>query len=497
MEEENQFKQQRLKKAEELRTLGVDPYPSFNQISHKIEEIHAQFGSLAGSNPDDSQPIIQTAGRLMTQRDFGKSIFFHIQDGTGRLQGYFKKDLVGEDQFAHFKKIDLGDFLGLEGSLFKTKTGELTLLIKRFQLLAKSLRPLPEKFHGLIDVEQRYRQRYLDLLVNPKVREIFQVRSQMISLIRAFMTERGFLEVETPMMQPLAGGATAKPFETFHNALNLPLFLRIAPELYLKRLVIGGMDKVFEINRNFRNEGISIQHNPEFTMIEFYQAYATYQDLMTLTEELFSALALKFKDKLTFSYQGESVDLTPPWRRISFLESLVEIGKIDSRILDDSRQAIELARSLGADLKAADGLGKALTKIFEQLVEPQFRQPTFVTGYPIEVSPLAKRSKENPELTDRFELFINGREIANGFTELNDPLDQKERFLNQMKAKEAGDEEAQAIDWDYIMALEYGLPPTAGEGIGIDRLVMLFTDAPSIREVILFPQLKPEKMPGA
>lgn len=497
MEEENQFKQQRLKKAEELRTLGVDPYPSFNQISHKIEEIHAQFGSLAGSNPDDSQPVIQTAGRLMTQRDFGKSIFFHIQDGTGRLQGYFKKDFVGEEAFARFKKIDLGDFLGLEGSLFKTRTGELTLLIKKFQLLAKSLRPLPEKFHGLMDVEQRYRQRYLDLLVNPKVREIFQVRSQMISLIRAFMTERGFLEVETPMMQPLAGGATAKPFETFHNALNLPLFLRIAPELYLKRLVIGGMDKVFEINRNFRNEGISIQHNPEFTMIEFYQAYATYQDLMTLTEELFSALALKFKGKLTFSYQGESVDLTPPWRRISFLESLVEIGKIDSRILDDSRQAIELARSLGADLKAADGLGKALTKIFEQLVEPRFRQPTFVTGYPIEVSPLAKRSKENPELTDRFELFINGREIANGFTELNDPLDQKERFLNQMKAKEAGDEEAQAIDWDYIMALEYGLPPTAGEGIGIDRLVMLFTDAPSIREVILFPQLKPEKMPGS
>jgi lysyl-tRNA synthetase class 2 len=369
-------------------------------------------------------------------------------------------------------------------------------LIKKLQILSKALRPLPEKFHGLIDVEQRYRQRYLDLLVNSKVRELFQDRSQIIHSIRNFMTERGFLEVETPMMQPIPGGATAKPFETFHNALNLPLFLRIAPELYLKRLVVGGLDKVFEINRNFRNEGISIQHNPEFTMIEFYQAYATYQDLMDLTEEMFSGLALNFKGALTFSYQGESVDLTPPWRRISFLEALVEIGHIDPEVLENPQRAIEAARSQGAVLRPTDGQGKALTKIFEQLVEPNLRQPTFVTGYPLEVSPLAKRSKENPELTDRFELFVCGREIANGFTELNDPLDQKERFIHQMKAKEAGDEEAQDIDWDYIQALEYGLPPTAGEGIGIDRLVMLLTDAPSIREVILFPLLKPEKMPG-
>jgi len=493
MEEENLLRQQRLKKIDDLKMLGVDPYPSYNRLSHKIEEIHAQYGSFEGHTPDESTPDIRTAGRLMTQRDFGKSVFFHIQDGTGRLQGYLKKDLVGEEQFNLFKKVDLGDFLGLEGGLFRTKTGELTLLIKKIQILAKSLRPLPEKFHGLIDVEQRYRQRYLDLLVNTKVREIFQARSQLIHLIRNFITERGFLEVETPMMQPIPGGATAKPFETFHNALNLPLFLRIAPELYLKRLVVGGLDKVFEINRNFRNEGISIQHNPEFTMIEFYQAYATYQDLMCFTEEMFAHLALNFKGKLTFPYQGESVDLTPPWRRIPFLEALVEIGKIDPQVLENPQRAIESARSLGADLRPTDGQGKALTKIFEQLVEPNLRQPTFVTGYPIEVSPLAKRSKENPELTDRFELFVCGREIANGFTELNDPLDQKERFLNQMRAKEAGDEEAQDIDWDYIQALEYGLPPTAGEGIGIDRLVMLFTDAPSIREVILFPLLKPEK----
>jgi lysyl-tRNA synthetase, class II len=493
MEEENQLRLQRLKKADELKALGIDLYPSFNRVSHKIDEIHTQFSLLTGSTPDESTPTVRTAGRLMTQRDFGKSIFFHIQDGTGRLQGYLKKDIIGEEQFLLFKKIDLGDFLGLEGSLFKTKTGELTLLIKKIELLSKSLRSLPEKFHGLIDVEQRYRQRYLDLLVNPKVREIFQLRSRMIHLIRGFMTERGFLEVETPMMQPIAGGATAKPFETFHNALSLPLFLRIAPELYLKRLVIGGLDKVFEINRNFRNEGISIKHNPEFTMIEFYQAYATYQDLMALTEELFSSLAQNLKGGLTWSYQDESIDLTPPWRRLPFLQSLVEIGNIDPGILEDPRRAIAMARSLGADLKSVDGQGKALTKIFEQVVEPKLRQPTFVTGYPIEVSPLAKRSKENPEITDRFELFICGREFANGFTELNDPLDQKERFIHQMKAKEAGDDEAQDIDWDYLTALEYGLPPTAGEGIGIDRMVMLFTDAPSIREVILFPLLKPEK----
>jgi lysyl-tRNA synthetase class 2 len=344
----------------------------------------------------------------------------------------------------------------------------------------------------LTDVEQRYRQRYLDLLVNPQARAIFETRSRLISMIRTEMNQRGFLEVETPMMQPIPGGASARPFRTFHNALNLPLFLRIAPELYLKRLVIGGLERVYEINRNFRNEGLSIQHNPEFTMMEFYQAYATYQDLMSFTEELFTLLAEELKGGLTLTYQGESIDLTPPWKRIPFLEAIRTLGGVDPQVLTNPAEALALAREQGAQLQAGDGPGKALTKIFEQVVEPRLRQPTFITGYPVEVSPLAKRSPDDPQLTDRFELFIGGRELANGFTELNDPQDQRDRFLDQMKAKEAGDEEAQAMDKDFIQALEYGMPPTAGEGIGIDRLVMLFTDAPSIREVILFPQLRPE-----
>lgn len=492
MDEDNPLRQQRLKKLMELKEQGIDPYPSFNRISHRVEEIITLFSGRELKTLEEA-PRVSTAGRLMTLRDFGKSAFFHIQDGSGRLQGYIKKETVGGESFAFFKKIDLGDFISLEGPLFRTKTGELTVFVEGFRLLSKALRPLPEKFHGLTDVEQRYRQRYLDLLVNPKVREIFRKRSRLIQLIREFMNGRGFLEVETPMMQAVPGGAAAKPFETYHNALNLPLFLRIAPELYLKRLVVGGLDRVFEINRNFRNEGISIQHNPEFTMIEFYQAYATFEDLMALTEELFVYLAQNLQGGLTWTYQGESVDVTPPWKRITFKQSLVEIGAVDAQVIKDPKRAWETARALGADLRPGDGPGKALTKIFEQVVEPRLRQPTFVTGYPIEVSPLAKRSQEDPELTDRFELFVCGREIANGFTELNDPLDQKERFLMQKAAKEAGDEEAQDIDWDYILALEYGLPPTAGEGIGIDRLVMLFTDAPSIREVILFPQLKPER----
>ncbi len=491
MEDSNLLRQQRLKKIQELREAGIDPYPSFNEVNHKVAEIHSRFESQTEFS-QDGEPMIQTAGRLMTIRDFGKSVFFHFQDGTGRMQGYLKKDIVGPEAFGLIKKVDLGDFIGLEGTLFRTKTGELTLAVRKWRLLAKALLPLPEKFHGLTDVEQRYRQRYLDLLVNPQARIVFETRSRLISMIRTEMNQRGFLEVETPMMQPIPGGATAKPFRTFHNALNLPLFLRIAPELYLKRLVIGGLERVYEINRNFRNEGLSIQHNPEFTMMEFYQAYATYEDLMSFTEELVALLAEQIKGGLTLTYQGESIDLTPPWKRLPFLEAIRTLGGVDPEVLTNPSKALALAKEQGAQLQAGDGPGKALTKIFEQVVEPRLRQPTFITGYPVEVSPLAKRSPANPELTDRFELFVCGREIANGFTELNDPQDQRDRFLDQMKAKEAGDEEAQAMDKDFIQALEYGMPPTAGEGIGIDRLVMLFTDAPSIREVILFPQLRPE-----
>ena len=492
MEDDNILRQQRIKKSQELRDLGVDPYPSFNGAENKIGDILALYDTREDLPAEETAPLLRPAGRLMTIRDFGKSLFFHVQDGTGRMQGYLKKDQVGPETFTLFKKLDIGDFVGLAGSLFRTKTGELTLLVKEASLLSKALLPLPEKFHGLTDVEQRYRQRYLDLLVNPAVRQLFETRSRIIAFIRSFMNDRGFLEVETPMMQPIPGGAAARPFKTYHHTLDMPLFLRIAPELYLKRLVIGGLERVFEINRNFRNEGISIQHNPEFTMMEFYQAYATYQDLMVFTETLVSELALAVKGTLTFPYQGESIDLTPPWRRISFMEALQEIGGLPAGVLNDPGRAMELAKEQGAQLRAGDGAGKALTKIFEQMVEPKLRQPTLVIGYPIEVSPLAKRSRENPELTDRFELFVSGREIANGFTELNDPLDQRERFLEQMKAHEAGDDEAQVMDRDFVQALEYGLPPTAGEGIGIDRLVMLLTDAPSIREVILFPQLRPE-----
>ncbi|HDR46570.1 MAG TPA: lysine--tRNA ligase, partial [Geoalkalibacter subterraneus] len=357
----------------------------------------------------------------------------------------------------------------------------------------KSLRPLPEKWHGLTDVETRYRQRYLDLMVNPEVRDVFLKRSRIIGLIRDFMRDRGFLEVETPMMQPVAGGATARPFKTYHNTLKMDLFLRIAPELYLKRLVVGGMERVFEINRNFRNEGISIQHNPEFTMMEFYQAYATYEDLMDFTEELICSVASDVCGTLNLTYGGKEVDLSPPWKRLTFKQSIVEYGKVSEDVLEDRARALEYAQSLGLDLDSRMGLGKILTEIFDEVVEPHLWHPTFITQYPTEVSPLSRKNDADPEVVDRFELFMVGRELANAFNELNDPLDQRERFEQQLAEKEAGDEEAHAMDDDYVRALEFGLPPTAGEGIGIDRLVMLLTDSASIRDVILFPQLRPEK----
>jgi lysyl-tRNA synthetase class 2 len=399
---------------------------------------------------------------------------------------------VGEESFDQFRRFDLGDIVGFSGTPFRTKTGELSLRADAIRILTKSLQPLPEKWHGLTDVETRYRQRYLDLIANPEVREVFLKRSRIIGLIRDFMQQRDFLEVETPMMQPIAGGATAKPFVTHHNTLKMDLFLRIAPELYLKRLVVGGFERVFEINRNFRNEGISIQHNPEFTMMEFYQAYATYKDLMDFTEELICHVSGEVVGKLKFTYGGKEVDLTPPWDRLSVREAIVKYGDIAAADLEDREKLLKYAGALGLEVDRNIGHGKLLTEIFDEVAEPNLWNPTFITEYPTEISSLSRKNEANPEVVDRFELFIVGRELANAFSELNDPLDQKERFLRQLEEKEAGDEEAHAMDADYIRALEHGLPPTAGEGIGIDRLVMLLTDSASIRDVILFPQLRPE-----
>jgi len=432
------------------------------------------------------------AGRIVAIRRFGKAAFIHFQDDTGKLQAYFKQDKLGKEQYENFKLLDIGDIIGVEGKLFRTKTGELTISVERFKLLTKALRPLPEKYHGLKDIELRYRQRYLDLIVNQEVRERFIKRSKIIQFIRLFLVKKDFLEVETPVMQIIPGGALAKPFETFHQALGITLYLRIAPELYLKRLLVGGLNRVFELSRNFRNEGIDIDHNPEFTMLEFYQAYATYEDLMVLTQELISQLAEEILGTKKIVYQGKSIDLTPPWQCLDFLSSLKEIGLVPQQILADEQKTIAYATDLGVKLRPGEGVGKALTKLFDKLVEPKLIQPTFIIGYPIEVSPLARRNDKNPEITDRFELFIAGKEVANGFSELNDPEDQRARFVEQMAKRAAGDEEAHQIDEDYITALEYGMPPAAGEGIGIDRLTMILTNAPSIRDVILFPHLRPE-----
>jgi lysyl-tRNA synthetase class 2 len=430
---------------------------------------------------------------MMAVNHFGKAAFVRVRDRSGQLQAYLRRDRIGEEAFALFKQLDIGDFVGLKGTLFQTRTGEWTLMADSLRLLSKAVRPLPEKFHGLKDPEKRYRQRYLDLVMNPDVRETFFRRSRLIQEIRAFFLEREFLEVETPMMQPIPGGAEATPFKTHHNALGMDLYLRIAPELYLKRLVVGGFERVFEINRNFRNEGVSTQHNPEFTMLEFYQAYATHADLMDLTEKLLARVAERITGSATVTCQGQRIELAGAWRRLSLFDALVEIGGLERELLQDRERLLEFAARRKVTITKSGKLGKVITKLFDALVQPQLIQPTFITGYPAEVSPLSRRSDQSPELTERFELFIGGREIANGFSELNDPADQRERFLQQVREREAGDAEAHWMDDDYIEALEYGMPPTAGEGIGIDRLAMLLTDAASIREVILFPHMKPRE----
>ncbi len=448
------------------------------------------------NSPDSltqDDPVFIVAGRMMAVNRFGKAAFIRFRDRTGQLQAYVRKDKMGNQSYNLFKQMDIGDFVGLKGGMFKTKTGEWTLLANELRLVCKSTRPLPEKFHGLKDPEKRYRRRYLDLIMNSHVRDIFEKRSKIIQAIRTFLLDRDFLEVETPMMQPIPGGAEATPFITHHNALGIDLFLRIAPELYLKRLVVGGFERVFEINRNFRNEGVSARHNPEFTMLEFYQAYATYEHMMDLTEEMFRYVALDVVGSTTISYQGDVIDLGAKWRRMSLAYALEEYGGINPSLLNDREGLLELAAIKKIKVTKTGRKGKIITKLFDILVEPKLLQPTFITGYPVEVSPLSRKSEADANLTDRFELFIAGHEIANGFSELNDPDDQEKRFLQQTADREAGDKEAHYMDKDYVEALEYGMPPTAGEGIGIDRLVMLLADAASIREVILFPQRSVKK----
>ena len=490
MEKTGTVIEERIKKAETLREMGVNLYPAGYKYDITASEAMKRFGHMGEEELERLGGSFSMAGRIMAVRNFGKASFIHIKDNSGRIQAYIRKDKIGDEQYRIFKLMDIGDFIGIKGGFFKTKTGELTILAQGITLLSKSMRPLPEKWHGLTDIETRYRQRYVDLIVNDKVKDVFILRSRIIKSFRDFFINKDFLEVETPMMQPIPGGATARPFKTYHNTLGMDLYLRIAPELYLKRLVIGGLERVFEINRNFRNEGISVEHNPEFTMLEFYMAYATYEDLMNLTEELFNFILQENLGTNKIEYQGNNLDFTTPWKRMGLFDSLRDMAGINEDVLKDLNAAINFAGSHDIKLTQRDSLGKVLLKIFDQLVQPKLIDPTFIVGFPTETSPLSRRNDKNPDMTDRFELFIAGKEIANAFTELNDPDDQRERFMAQVSLRESGDEEAQFMDEDYVSALEYGLPPAAGEGIGIDRVIMLITDSPSIRDVIFFPHMR-------
>jgi len=490
MDEHNEQRQQRIKKLDHLREAGVAPYGTRFEVKDRAGQLIKLHGEKTKEVLEQEKISCTFAGRVVALRRFGKAGFVVLQDGSDRLQVYLKKDHLSEQAYKISEQLDLGDWIGVSGILFRTKTNEFTVEVHELTFLSKALRPLPEKWHGLTDVETRYRQRYVDLIANPEVHAIFEVRSKIIAGIRSFLVERGFLEVETPMMHPIPGGAAAKPFVTHHNALGVDLYLRIAPELYLKRLIVGGFPRVFEINRNFRNEGISTIHNPEFTMLEFYVSYADYHDLIILTEELIAALATQILGKTVIAYQGEEIDLAPPWRRWSYHQAILEVNGLEPSVLHDRDKAIKAAEQLSVPLDPKWPLFNIINEIFEETVEPNLVQPTFITDYPIEISPLARRKDSNPALTDRFELYIAGREIANAFSELNDPLD---RFEGQAAQRAAGDEEAHLVDEDFLRALEYGMPPTAGEGIGVDRLIMLFTDQASIRDVVLFPQLRPEK----
>ncbi|MFQ5790046.1 MAG: lysine--tRNA ligase [Acidobacteriota bacterium] len=487
----------RRNKLEVLRQHGVDVYPTRFDRSHSISEALAEFGPRSTDQLETAGARVRLAGRLVAIRAHGRTAFAHLSDGASRLQIYIRKDTVKPPGFEIYGQLDLGDFIGVAGKMMRTRTGELTVRVEELTFLAKALLPLPEKWHGLVDVETRYRQRYLDLLANPESRRVFEIRSRLIREIRDFFDQRGYLEVETPMLQPIAGGAVARPFKTFHNALGMDLYLRVAPELYLKRLVVGGFEKVYEINRNFRNEGVSTRHNPEFTMLEFYEAYSDFLAMMELTEELFVRLAERVKGSREVEFAGERIDFTPPYPRHRMLDAIREaLEKRGMRVaegeLRDRKRVLAFLDKLDVGRDPEAPWGKLVARLFEAAVEPELIQPTFVVDYPVDVSPLSKRKRDDPELVERFELFVGGLECANGFSELNDPEDQRVRFEAQLEERRRGDAEAHVMDEDYIRSLAHGLPPTGGEGIGIDRLAMVFTDSRSIRDVILFPHLRPE-----
>jgi len=487
---ENKLIAERRRKLDQLRESG-NAFPNDFRREAIAGALHAAYDGHSAETLAGESVRVAVAGRMMAKRVMGKSSFVKLQDRSGQIQVFVQRDAVGEERYSEFKKWDVGDIVGATGTLMRTKTGELSVAAESLRLLVKSLRPLPEKWHGIADQELRLRQRYLDLIVSEQTREVFARRSELIRFIRRYLDSLDFVEVETPMMHPIPGGAAARPFETFHHALDKTLYLRVAPELYLKRLVIGGIERVYELNRAFRNEGLSTRHNPEFTILEVYQAYADYEDLMGLTERLMREAARSIAGSTVIEYQGESVDLESPFARVSFEDSLIEAyPSLDRQSLRDPSALAALCKAEGIALTDGAGPGKMQFELFEKRVEGALRHPTFVTRYPAEVSPLARRMDEDPWLTDRFELFIAGREMANGFSELNDPEDQAERFRAQVRASEEGDDEAMRFDEDYLVALEYGLPPTAGLGIGIDRLAMLLTDSASIRDVLLFPQLK-------
>jgi len=482
------LREERLKKLKALRSKGIDPYPPCFRTTERIGEVVARFAGLAPAERTEHRTRV--AGRITAIRRMGRATFLDLRDGEAKIQGYAHQDGLPR-RYELLELLDIGDFLGVEGTVFTTKRGELSIDIADFQLLAKALRPLPEKWHGLKDIELRYRQRYLDLLANEGVHQLFITRSRIISAMRRFLDERGFLEVETPILQPIYGGATARPFETYHHALEQPMYLRISDELYLKRLIIGGYPRVYEIGKDFRNEGLSTKHNPEFTQMECYQAYADYHDMMALAEELIFYVAKEALGRTAITYRGHRIDLTPPWRRITLREAILERTEIDIKEHNTLEGLNRALSERGLRLDPQPSWGKLVEELLSEYVEPELVQPAFVMDYPLEISPLAKRKADEPELVERFELFIGGLELGNAFTELNDPLDQAERFRQQEEQRRMGDEEAHRIDEDFIVALEHGMPPTGGLGIGVDRLVMLLTDSGSIREVILFPALKP------